>query len=550
MAGHNQPTRVSPEGSLPSLFAGAAGALLAISLLKFGTPSVLEQQVSAPTNLLQAVFSQWPIVIGYVLLAGLAVFAAFIWLGRGAGAAPATIPTWILWLPLGWFAWQLVASADTVSADLTRPTVLHFGAVTLWFYIGALVLGRVRQTGLFRLTILFGFCCVLWSGVEQRFSGIEQMRDYFYAGHDVQLLSDERASATRIRDDVRSDAVRIMVIKETGTGRLRVIVVDNMGRELANRAETEFPDRATEFSELRAVSADLWKKESLTRDEKKSIMDLANSIADEPLYASGYTVKLASDRIWATMFYPNALAGSIVLLLPWLLFAVWQMSAGRFETSARWLLVGLLAAPALGCVFWSGSKTGMLLILAQGVAAMSRLTIPRKLKLAMGAAILICGLAGFFILFSNYFSSGARSLGARADYWRAAAETFKENPMTGSGPGTFMIPYGQKKSPDSEMARLAHNDYLEQASDSGIIGFAAFSVFIWASLILLYRKSHRAGNWEFFLIWLGLAGWALQIGMEFSLYIPALSWSAFLMFGLLWGRLEPVNGIDKPSSET
>lgn len=549
MAGHDQPTHASQKGILPGLFAGAAGALLAISLLKFGTPSVLEQQVTAPTNALQAIFSQWPIVVGYVLLAGVAALGGMVWLARRAGATRAPMPAWIFWLPLGWFAWQLVASADTVSADLTRPTMLHFAAATLWFYLGALVLGRIRQTGLFRLAVLLGFCCMLWSGVEQRFSGLEQMRDYFYGGHDVQLLSDERASATRMRNDARSDAVRVMVVRETGTGQLRVIVVDSMGREMANRAESEFPDRAAEFSELKAVSAGLWKKESLLREEKKAVMDLVNSIADEALYAAGYTVKLASDRIWATMFYPNALAGAVILLLPYLLSAVWQMSAGRFETSARWLLVVLLAAPALGCVFWSGSKTGMLLALAQGVVAMSRLSIPKKAKLAIGCVILIGGLAGFFILFSTYFSAGARSLGARADYWRAAAETFKENPTTGSGPGTFMIPYGQKKSPDSEMARLAHNDYLEQASDSGLFGFAAFSVFIWASLILLYRKSRRTGDWEFFLIWLGLAGWSLQIGMEFSLYIPALAWPAFLMFGLLWGRSEPVNAIDKPSLE-
>ena len=483
------------------------------------------------------------------MLAGLALFAAVARPGREVGGDRAAVPGWILWMPLAWFAWQLVASADTVSSELTRPTILHFAAVTLWFYLGALVLGRVVDLGLFRLALLAGFCCMLWSGVEQHFSGLEKTRDYFYAGHDVQLLSEERGVGARMQSEARSDAIRIVVVKEAGTGLLRVIIVDSQGRELANRAERAFPARASEFSGLKTATAGLWEKESLTREEKKTVMDLANAIADEPLYAAGYTGKLASDRIWATMFYPNALAGSIILLLPYLLLAVWRMSADRFETSARWLLVGLLAAPALCCVYWSGSKTGMLIVLAQGVTAMSRLSIPRKIKLAIGGAILIGGLAGFFIVFSSYFSAGARSLGARADYWRAATETFIENPMTGSGPGTFMIPYGQKKAPDSEMARLTHNDYLEQASDSGIVGFAAFSIFIGASLISLYRKSRRVRDWEFFLIWLGLGGWSLQIGMEFSLYIPALSWPAFLLFGLLWGRSESVNGMDMPSAE-
>lgn len=545
MAQSEPSTPAFQQGILSSGLAGGAGLLLAIALLKFGTPSVLEGRVSTPANLLQAIFAPWPIVFGYVLLGGLAIVAVIVLLGRGANAGRSSIPGWIFWMPLVWFAWQLVAAMDTVSAELTQPTVLHLAAVTLWFYVGVLILGRLRSLELFQAALLFGFCCMLWSGVEQRFSGLEQMRDYFYAGHDVQLVSDESAREGRMRNGARSDAVRVIVIKESGADQLRVVIVDSDGRELANRAEPEYPDRAEDFLELKAATAGLWGKESLAREEQRIVMDLANAIADEPLYAFGYTTKLASNRIWATMFYPNALAGAIVLLLPWLLSSVWRMSVGRFETSARCTLVGLLAAPSLACVFWSGSKTGILLVLAQGLAAMSRLPIAGKVKIAIGSVVLIGGLAGFFILFSGYFIAGATSLGARADYWKAAVETFKENPMTGTGPGTFMIPYGQKKADDAEMARLSHNDYLEQASDSGLIGFVSFSVFIWASLILLYRKSKRVKDWQFFLIWLGLAGWSLQVGMEFSLYIPALSWPAFLMFGLLWGRSEPVNAVDK-----
>ena len=214
MALTDRPKPAPNEGGLAVLFSGLAGALLAVSLLKFGTPSVLEKQVSTPTNVYQIIFSQWPVVVGYVLLAGLALLAVIVTLTRKGGPTRASIPAWIFWLPLGWFVWQLVAALDTVSAELTRPTVFHFAATTLWFYVGALILGRIRQTGPFRLTLLVGFSCMLWSGVNQRFSGLEQMRDFFYSGHDVQLLSDDRATRGPMKNDARSDAVRVFVVRE------------------------------------------------------------------------------------------------------------------------------------------------------------------------------------------------------------------------------------------------------------------------------------------------------------------------------------------------
>jgi hypothetical protein len=83
------------------------------------------------------------------------------------------------------------------------------------------------------------------------------------------------------------------------------------------------------------------------------------------------------------------------------------------------------------------------------------------------------------------------------------------------------------------MTRLVHNDYLEQASDSGWIGFIAFSTLILGSLAVLYRK---LGTDPLKVsVWIGLTGWALQCFVEFGLYIPGLAWPAFTLLGWLWG---------------
>lgn len=245
-----------------------------------------------------------------------------------------------------------------------------------------------------------------------------------------------------------------------------------------------------------------------------------------------YLKRIASNRIFSTLVYPNALAGAILLLLPPLLGVLLDLTR-RMTNIGRGVLVGLLAYAGAACLYWSGSKSGWLIAMALALLVLLRLPFQRKVKVAIAATALAIGLAGFFVKFSTYFERGATSVGARFDYWRAAWATAKTHPWLGTGPGTFSISYRQLITPESEMTRLVHNDYLEQASDSGFPGFAAYLVFILVSMTLLFHNTDK--NQLRFLVWLGLAGWALQGLVEFGLYIPALAWPAFLFLGWLWG---------------
>jgi O-antigen ligase len=138
------------------------------------------------------------------------------------------------------------------------------------------------------------------------------------------------------------------------------------------------------------------------------------------------------------------------------------------------------------------------------------------------------------------------------------------------------------------MARLVHNDYLEQASDSGWVGFLAYALLIAGTLIRSFPRPDRASvshesrrdrdgplslslspsegervpkageglvhgpnarrdtveatqpeDWLTFAVWLGVLGWALQNFAEFGLYIPALAWTAFTLLGWLLGKQNP-----------
>ncbi len=90
------------------------------------------------------------------------------------------------------------------------------------------------------------------------------------------------------------------------------------------------------------------------------------------------------------------------------------------------------------------------------------------------------------------------------------------------------------------MTWLVHNDYLEQASDSGLVGLLAYALFIVGALAKSYPRPGKApatppDDWLTFAVWLGAFGWSLQSLIEFGLYIPALAWPAFTFLGWVLG---------------
>jgi O-antigen ligase len=254
-----------------------------------------------------------------------------------------------------------------------------------------------------------------------------------------------------------------------------------------------------------------------------------------------YLKKISSDRIFSTLFYPNALAGVILLLLPPTMLMIWRF-CGRLTVASRGLLVGLFAAAALACFYWSGSKGGWLLALLLALVALLHLPWSKRAKAILLVIVLVTGMAGFALKYAGFFRRGATSVSARFDYWRAALQTVAAKPLFGTGPGTFSIAYQAVKRPESEMARLTHNDYLQQASDSGVIAGVGYLTFALGVLIWGYGKPAGPEGALRFAVWLGLLGYVLQGLMEFGLYIPALAWPAFGLAGWLVGtRAKPID---------
>jgi hypothetical protein len=247
-----------------------------------------------------------------------------------------------------------------------------------------------------------------------------------------------------------------------------------------------------------------------------------------------YLDKLKKARVNGTLVYPNALAGLILLLFPISLVLAFN-SARQLRPMIRAAVIALVIFLGVTAFFWTGSKLGWLIAIGLCCLCLFRLKWSLRLKFTMLAIIVLVGLGVFAVRFHNYFSAGATSVSARLDYWRAAAQTTLTHPLLGTGPGTFQRPYLRLKSPDAEMARLAHNDYLEQFSDSGIAGGIFYAIWIVLSFAIVGRRIWNSGNPIPFALFIGVLGWFVQGIGEFGLYIPALAWTAFTLLGCLLG---------------
>ena len=246
--------------------------------------------------------------------------------------------------------------------------------------------------------------------------------------------------------------------------------------------------------------------------------------------------KFEKGRVAGTLVYPTALAGIILLLWPVSLVLAFGATK-KLKPPIRLAAIALAIFLGGAALFWSGSKLGWLIAIAIAGLFLLRLDWPKKFKLAAVAFVLVGGLSIFAVRFHHYFATGAHSASARLDYWRAAVQTTVTHPIFGTGPGTFQRPYAQIKAPESEMARLVHNDYLEQFSDSGLVGGLTYAAWIFLALAAMAKKFWRSNEVFTVAIMVGLLGWFTQGLGEFSLFIPATAWTAFALLGGLVSQM-------------
>jgi hypothetical protein len=498
-----------------NFFAAVSGAFMGLCLLKFGNPIVMEKYFAPPATIYNWVLTSWKATLGWKLLGVVTVVGFF------AVRRRTDLPRWLIALPLVWLLWQCLAATRSIDPVLTKPTLAHFLGCTVCFYLGALALGRSRSLGLFSVGLAIGFLFVLGSGFEQHFGGLEESKHYFFAYF-------YPAPTNSISDIYQQGLI------EEKTNRNYAAAI---GDYQAVIAKTDSHDQF--FATVNFRVAECYRKQGLTNEAAALQERIRREYPDQwqALVLSeqpAYLKKMAGKRIFATLFYPNTLAGVILMVLPVVLGVVWS-AREHFTLGARRFLVGLIGLSSLLCLYWSGSKGGWLIILVIALVGSLFLPLKRQFKVLFVVGGLIVGLAGFGLKYAGFFEQGATSVVARFDYWRAAARICLSAPVFGTGPGTFAKAYERIKKPESEMARVTHNDYLEQGSDSGVVGLVSFTALVVGTLTIAFRKGFGT-DWVRLGVWLGVLGWAIQSTVEFGLYIPAVGWLAFCLMGWLAAR--------------
>lgn len=180
--------------------------------------------------------------------------------------------------------------------------------------------------------------------------------------------------------------------------------------------------------------------------------------------------------------------------------------AARSRGWRRWLA----AASFLACVttvFLTGSRGGLIALLAVWVLVVALRPIPRRLSVGAAVACLILLLA---VMPASYFERiGAGAAGVvggateseegavrgRGAENLAAIYMFADNPLLGVGPANFPVHYleyaadvGVERRGE---ARAAHSLYLEALAETGLLGTAAFLAVLVGALVGSWRARGR-----------------------------------------------------------
>ena len=218
---------------LPSLFAALLGAFLGLALLKFGNPPILEKYVSTPTQFYDFVFAYpWPITWAYCGLGLVGV------LGVAVARWKPVAPKWLIALPLVWLVWEFIAATQSLDRELTAPTVKHFGACVLCFYLGLFSLSRVRNPWPFWAGLLCGLVLVLHVGWDQHFGGLQATRRYFYLYFYQQI---ERSPAGISEADFKLPHLRDALLSQRAGGTVALAAAGSAGRDLGGAPPPDRP---------------------------------------------------------------------------------------------------------------------------------------------------------------------------------------------------------------------------------------------------------------------------------------------------------------------
>ncbi|MHC4606386.1 MAG: O-antigen ligase family protein, partial [Planctomycetota bacterium] len=187
-------------------------------------------------------------------------------------------------------------------------------------------------------------------------------------------------------------------------------------------------------------------------------------------------IRLAGNEAFGTFFYPNTLAGFLILAIPFLFGSL--LDALRVDRRLA-LFKGAALLVCLVALLLTGSTGGWMAFGAAAIA-FAGLHLARRsegLRRAVTTALVAAVLLGAVLVSvgplrpSNLGSRERnRSMWMRSIYWNAGAGMAKEHPVLGVGLHNYVEHYGEHKPDTQKWSAKAHNDYLQILAETGVPG--------------------------------------------------------------------------------
>ena len=250
---------------------------------------------------------------------------------------------------------------------------------------------------------------------------------------------------------------------------------------------------------------------------------------------------------------PNSLAGFLILLIPATGALAWRSPAtGRIW----WGWVTAVLTFGLFLTFSRGAWLSLVLALVAWPLFASTRAWPRRLALA--GAVMV-GLIGLTIFIHGSSSQARERLDrlvadtgelSRPILWRGAWQLWQTEPGFGTGAGSFNVLFERHRPVGFvDEPQWVHNEYLNTLSDYGVMGLGlCLGAVIW----VVGRSRRRptgprapvgVGALEAPAVTGGLGvgclAFALQLGVDFHLKLPALGLAFALVAALAVGRSWP-----------
>ena len=229
----------------------------------------------------------------------------------------------------------------------------------------------------------------------------------------------------------------------------------------------------------------------------------------------------------------NHYAGLMEMLVPIpLVVALTRMAPPKVRAVA-----GAAAAVMVGTIFLSGSRGGMIAIVAELVILAALLVQQKRgLRTAIGVGCFMAIVLGLLVWIGGgelsqriaTVAPGRADLATdvRAHINRDGLQMFLQKPVMGWGLGSFPIVYPQFRTFYTNFfVNEAHDDYLQLLVEMGLLGFA---IMVWFVVTLFRTTIKKIGNWTgdmsgamALACLLGVSGILVHSAVDFNLQIPA-----------------------------